>query len=347
MCGICGFTNFNDKQRPSIADAMLGAIRHRGSDGSQVADLGDAVLGFDRLSFIDLDGGMQPIQNENGSITMICNGEIFNYRELRDELASRGHVFSTKTDVEVILHLYEERGTDFVKYLNGQFAIALYDSSIKTLYLFRDHIGICPLFYSVIDGHLVFASEIKAILEYPSAPRRLNMKAVDQLMNYPGVVSPETFFDGIRALQGGHMLVVRSSCEVKDVEYWDLAYRPDFELEDRGEAYYAERLRELMRDAISRRLVADVPVGFYISGGLDSSVVACFIGKYLLNGCYSFSAEIGSGELDESRFQKMVHDTVSSEHYCVKVTENEIWENLPAVIYHAESAVKEMSIIHI
>ena len=341
MCGICGVFNLRKDKRieASTLENMLGAIRHRGPDGSQTLVLDQAGLGVNRLSFIDLEGGMQPLQNEEQTISMIWKGEIFNFRELRDELEKKGHVFRTKTDVEVILHLYEESGTGFADRLNGQFAIALYDDKKKRMLLVRDQIGICPLFYTVVDGQVVFASEIKAILEYPGVERRLNMKAVDQLMNYPGVVSPVTFFQGIHALEGGHMLHLSLEGEMKNLEYWDLHY--EAEEEDKGEAYYVERLREMLKEAIARRLVADVPIGFYISGGLDSSVVACYIGRYLLNSYYSFSAEIGSGDLDESRFQQIIHDYVKSRHYSAKVAEEEIWENLEQVIFHAESAVKE------
>ena len=169
--------------------------------------------------------------------------------------------------------------------------------------------------------------------------RRLNLKAVDQLMNFPGVVAPCTFFQNIWSLQAGHLLRVTAEGGVEDREYWDLRYHED--VEDKGEAYYVERLRELLKASISRRLVADVPIGFYVSGGLDSSVVACYIGKFLLNSYYSFSAEMDSGELDESRFQRIVRDCVRSEHYSVKISEEELWKYLGDVIYHAESAVKE------
>lgn len=341
MCGICGIYNLTDKRTidKGILNRMLAAIIHRGPDGTQSLVLEQVALGFNRLSFLDLSGGMQPIQNEDGKISMICNGEIYNYQELRDELMAKGHIFKTKTDVECILHLYEECGLEFPKKLNGQFAIALYDDRTKQLLLVRDQIGICPLFYTICDGRVLFASEIKAILEYPGVNRKLNLKAVDQLMNYPGVVSPNTFFDGIYSLRAGHMLSIFPDREINDIEYWDLIYSP--EEEDKGEAYYVERLRELLKKAISRRLIADVPIGFYISGGLDSSVVACYIGKFLLNSYYSFSAEVGEGDLDESRFQAIIKDCVKSEHYRVKVAEEEIWKNLSDVIYHAESAVKE------
>lgn len=341
MCGICGIYNLKSRERieKELVEKMLDTIRHRGPDGSQTLVLDQIALGFNRLSFLDLDGGMQPIQNEDKTISMICNGEIYNFRELRDELTAKGHVFSTKTDVEVVLHLYEECGLDFPKRLNGQFAIALYDDTCTQLLLVRDHIGIAPLFYTVAGDRLLFASEIKAILEYPGVPRKLNLKAVDQLMNYPGIVSPVTFFDGIYSLECGHMLRIVPDQEIQNIEYWDLVY--EMEEEDKGEAYYAERLRELLKEAISRRLVADVPIGFYISGGLDSSVVACYIGKYLLNSYYSFSAEIDSGDLNEQQYQKIVCDYVNSTHYSTRVTEDEIWANLSEVIYHAEAAVKE------
>lgn len=341
MCAICGVLDWKCRrgiERENIL-RMQAALRHRGPDGSDMLMLKGAALGFDRLSFLDLEGGMQPLQNEDRSISMVCNGEIFNFPELRRELEAKGHRFRTKTDVEVILHLYEEEGLDFPKRLNGQFAIALYDEGKEQLLLVRDQVGICPLFYTVAGGQVVFASEIKGILEYPGVERRLNLKAVDQLMNFPGVVSPTTFFDGVYSLRGGHMLRIRPGEEIRDLEYWDLCYSAEAE-EDRGEAYYVERLRELLKASISRRLVADVPIGFYISGGLDSSVVACYIGKYLLNSCYSFSAEV-AGELDESRFQQIVHDYVRSTHYKTVITEDELWANLAKVIYHAESGVKE------
>ena len=341
MCGICGIYNLRKKEKieDKIIDKMLYAIRHRGPDGNDKFINEQVGLGFNRLSFLDLSGGMQPLLNEDKKIAMICNGEIFNYQELRKELQEKGHIFRTGTDVEVALHLYEEYGLDFPKYLNGQFSIALYDEKDKQLVLVRDQIGICPLFYTVADDRVIFASEIKGILEYPGIERKLNLNAVDQLMNYPGVVSPTTFFKGIHSLEAGHMLIIRPEQEIKNIEYWDLMYNP--EEEDKGEAYYVENLRELLKKAISRRLIADVPIGFYVSGGLDSSVVACYIGKFLLNSYYSFSAEIGSGDLDESHFQKIVRDCVQSTHYSTQVGEKEIWDNLSKVIYHAESAVKE------
>ena len=176
MCAICGVLNWKGcpEIRREDVEKMLKALRHRGPDGSRSLLLEGAALGFNRLSFVDLSGGMQPLQNEDETISMICNGEIFNFQELRRELEEKGHRFRTKTDVEVILHLYEEEGLDFPNRLNGQFAIALYDGRAKRLLLVRDQIGICPLFYTIVGEQVVFASEIKGILEYPGVERRLN-----------------------------------------------------------------------------------------------------------------------------------------------------------------------------
>ena len=280
MCGICGTFDHSDRTAPDekILRRMLNAIKHRGPDGDKIVIRDNVGFAFNRLSFLDLSGGMQPIPNEDESIIMMCNGEIFNYMELREDLEKKGHRMRTKTDVEVIVHLYEEYGPDFVNMLNGQFAITVYDTKKQTLLLYRDHMGICPLFYTRVGDTFVFASEIKAILEYPGVERRLNLDAVEQLMNYPGIVSPITFFKGISSLAGGHRLIVTRD-GIKNEEYWDLIYSP--EEEDLGEEYYVEKLRELLKKAITRRLFAEVPVGFYVSGGLDSSVVACFIGKFL------------------------------------------------------------------
>jgi asparagine synthase (glutamine-hydrolysing) len=334
------FNMENRRELPTdVISKMLDAISHRGPDGRQELHLGNISMGFNRLSFIDLAGGMQPIQNEDNTISMICNGEIFNFRKLRKELIEKGHIFRTQTDVEVVIHLYEEHGSDFPKFLNGQFAIALHDSKSDELMLVRDYVGIAPLFYTFVDGRAVFASEIKAILEYPGIKRKLNMKAVDQLMNFPGIVSPVTFFEDIFSMESGHLLKLSPHYPPLHIEYWDMQYSTI--TDEKSEDYYIEKMREMFKNAISLRLIADVPIGFYISGGLDSSAVACFIGEYMLKSYYSFSAEIGTGDLDESRFQEMVKEKVASTHYSTKVTELEIWENLKEVIYYAESAVKE------
>ena len=340
MCGICGILNQKKQKQieQDIIHKMLKVIAHRGPDGARSWGDKDIVLGFCRLSFIDLSGGMQPLSNENGSIYMVCNGEIFNYIELREDLLMRGHSFKTKTDIEVIIHLYEEYGEKFVERLNGQFAIALYDAKTKTLYLYRDQFGIAPLFYAKFDGRLIFASEIKSILTYPNFERKVNLIALDQVMNFPGIVSPNTFFKGVYSVKSGHYLKIDNE-KIEDNEYWDINYSKDNE--DLGEEYYVEHLKEILIRAIKCRLKADVPIGFYISGGLDSAIIACFINKYISSSHDSFSAEVGSTNYSERAFQLIVQKHIKSIHHSVKITEDELWEYMPKVIYHTETALRE------
>lgn len=340
MCGICGVFNYRNEKKIEldILNDMLNAIRHRGPDGSRSFINGELALGFCRLSFIDLEGGMQPLYNEDKTITLICNGEVFNYTELRDELIREGHIFSTHTDVEVIIHLYEEYGLDFIHKLNGQFSIALYDGKKKRLILVRDPMGITPLFYTLFDGRLIFASEIKAILEYPGMPRKLNIETVDQLLTFPGPISPNTFFENIYSLENGHMLLIENN-NIKNIEYWDVYY--DRENEDLGELFYVENLRERLIKSVSQRLIADVPIGFYISGGLDSSIVASYIHKYIPGQYSSFSAEFPDEKFTEKGYQTIVKELVQTNHFSVMVKEEDLWEQMRNVLYYTETPLKE------
>lgn len=342
MCGICGiFSNSPKKEKEifNLISKMISSIAYRGPDGSNQYINSEIALGFCRLSFVDLTGGMQPICNEDTLIKLVCNGEIFNHNELRHELIKKGHVFRTKTDVETIIHLYEEEGIDFVKRLNGQFAIALYDEREHKLILARDHFGIAPLYYTFKDGSIIFASEIKAILEYPGIQRKINLEAVDQVLNFPGIVSPTTFFKYIYALQPGHLLICNQGDSVENYEYWDLRY--DKENEDLGEQYYIDNLKNLFIDSINRRLIADVPIGFYISGGLDSSIVACFIDKFIPGKYKSFSAEVISGNSNEASFQKIIKNIIKSDNYSVEINDSDLYKLLPDVVYHAEAGLRE------
>lgn len=340
MCGICGIYNIenNHEIEEPILVRMQESIRHRGPDESRIFLNSEVGFGFCRLSFIDITGGMQPIQNENNSITMICNGEIYNHIELRKKLENLGHIFKTRTDTEVVLHLYEEYGLDFPQYLNGQFALAIYDENRKRLVLIRDHMGVAPLFYTMHDGRLIFASEIKAILEYPGVKRKLNLTAIDQLLTYPGPISPTTFFEDIFSLENGHYLTVEDG-QLKNQEYWDVCYQ--VESKDMGEDYYIEKLRDLMVNSIHQRLMADVPIGFYISGGLDSAIIASFIQKYIPGSYSSFSAEFPDEEYSEREFQRIVQQYVNSKHYSVVVQEESLWQEMKNVLYHSETPLKE------
>lgn len=344
MCGIVGYMDLRGArgiERETLV-RMADKITHRGPDSSGYFIEDGMGLGFRRLSIIDLQGGDQPIYNEDRSVVLVCNGEIYNHVELRRELTQKGHVFRTHSDVEVVLHLYEEEGEGCVERLNGQFAFAVYDRRRKKLFLARDHFGINPLYYTVVDGAFIFGSEVKAILEHPSVERRVNLTGLDQILSFPGLVSPTTMFEGIHSLKSGHHITV-SDAQVSVAEYWDLDYPREGELSyDKPESYYREKLEELFFESVKTRLQADVPVGFYLSGGLDSSMVAAAIKKVSTNGRRaSFSIGFTDKEICETAYQQMMVRHVDSAHHEIIFDWSEIVERLSDMIYHCECPVKE------
>src|SRR6185295_6061559 len=256
MCGIAGCLDLRGAGRidRSVVAAMTEALVHRGPDSSGFHFEPNVALGIRRLKIIDLETGDQPIANEDGTVVMVCNGEIFNYLELRADLIARGHRFSTRTDVEVLVHLYEEYGAALVEHLNGQFAFALYDRRAERLLLARDPFGVNPLYVCESGGLLLFASEIKGILKHPEAPRRIDMVGLDQILSLPGLVSPRTLFDGIDSLPPGHLLIAADG-EVATHQYWDLDYPLEGEaMPVRSEQEWVEDLRERFDRSVRRRL---------------------------------------------------------------------------------------------
>jgi asparagine synthase (glutamine-hydrolysing) len=299
------------------------------------------ALGFRRLSIIDLTTGDQPLFNEDRSLVLVCNGEIYNYRELTRELTDRGHTFRTQSDVEVLLHLYEEYGCDLLSRLNGQFSFALYDRRRRTLFAARDPYGINPFFYSRIGDLLLFGSEIKALLEHPQAPREVDLTGLDQVLTFPGLVPPRTLFQGISSLEAGHFLRAAES-GLEKREYWDLVYPEQGQEEpERPEAEYVSGLRERLERAVRYRLQADVPVGFYLSGGLDSSLVGALIGKVTQEPRHSFSITFPDREISEERYQRLMASHLGSHHHEIPFDAAQILTRLQAVIYHCECPVKE------
>jgi asparagine synthase (glutamine-hydrolysing) len=344
MCGIAGCFDLRRRRVDGeTLAAMTRELVHRGPDASGLWLEPDLGLGFRRLSILDLQTGDQPICNEDGSVVMVCNGEIFNHRELRRELLGRGHVFRSRTDVEVLVHLYEELGADLVERLNGQFAFALYDRGARRLLLARDHFGVNPLYYAEADGLLLFASEIKAILRHPAAPRRIDPVGLDQVLTLPGLVSPRTLFAGIRSLPGGHRLVATSEA-VEVRQYWDLDYPLAGEAHDGSatpEDEHVERLSDLFEQSVRRRLQADVPVGFFLSGGLDSSLVTAVGTRLSGAGRDAFSVRFAAAEIDEGRYQRLMARTLGCRHHEVPVGPEEIAERLRRMVFHCECPVKE------
>ncbi len=321
---------------------MMDVVAHRGPDSAGCFIEKEVGLGFRRLSIIDCETGDQPIYNEDRSAVLICNGEIFNYRELRESLLARGHQFCSRSDVEVLIHLYEQEGMDLLNRLNAQFAFAIYDRKKKQLVLARDPFGVNPLFYAVFDGVFIFASEIKAILQHPLARREVNLTGLDQVLTFPGVVSPTTLFKDIHSLKPGHYLTVING-DVRAQKYWDMEY-PTMEeaSHEKPEEYYSERLAELLDRSVRYRLQADAPVGFYLSGGLDSSLIAALVSRaYPGDRRHSFSVAFTDKTMCESKYQLQMARVVNSVHHETVVDLNQVESRLAKAVYHSEMPLKE------
>ena len=313
---------------------MLRTIAHRGPDDQGVHVNGAIGLCNCRLSIIDLPGVHQPLCNEDGTVWIVYNGETFNYVELRPELEARGHRFSTNTDTEVILHLYEDHGPDCLAYLNGQFAIAIWDAQRRSLFLARDRMGVRPLFYTIVDGQLVFGSEIKALLSHPEVKAEIDPASLDQIFSFWSTLSPRTTFRDVYELPPAHYML---ACEGKLTvrPYWE----PDFSPDANTRQDYLDEFESLLIDATRIRLRADVPVGAYLSGGLDSSVTSAIIRKYNHNRLDTFSIAFANPQFDESRFQQEMAAYLGTDHHVVHCTDAEIGRAFPDVIWHTETPV--------
>jgi asparagine synthase (glutamine-hydrolysing) len=293
MCGICGVYEFKgDPVDPDLVGRMTSAMAHRGPDGSGRHVSRNIGLGHRRLSIIDIEGGAQPLTNEDGSLHVIFNGEIYNFIELREELEKKGHVFKTRSDTEVILHGYEEWGLDCVSVFNGIFAFALWDENRQRLFLARDHLGVKPLYYVTIDNRFLFASEIKSLLADAQCPREVNMKGLAQLFTLRYVPSPETLFSRIKKLPPGHFMVVgEGGFEIK--RYWN--WKPQIE-NRRDEQELVEAYGELLEDAVRLQMRSDVPVGLFLSSGIDSGALLAIMSKYAGKPVHTFTIGFEDGE---------------------------------------------------
>ena len=340
MCGIAGILNLRDAPAPDRTQlsAMIRALHHRGPDGQGFFLDAHCGLAHARLSIIDLSGGAQPIRNEDGSIQVVLNGEIFNYLELRADLQRQGHHFYTESDTEVIVHLYEQHGLRFVDHLNGQFAIALWDRNHRRLVLARDRVGIRPLLYTRANGRLLFASEAKALFTLPEVPRALNFSALGDVMTYWSTLSPDTIFRGIHSVPPGHILVIEPGREQLE-RYWDWEFPEEPPRADRPVDSYAEELRELLSDAVRLQLRADVTVGAYLSGGLDSSAISALVHRYNREPLITFSIAFEDPEFDESAFQTQMAAHLGTRHTRELCRKSDIAAVFPRVIRHTETPV--------
>jgi asparagine synthase (glutamine-hydrolysing) len=326
---------------------MAAAVTHRGPDDSASLVDEDIALGFQRLSIVDVEGGQQPMWNEARSVVSICNGEIFNHQALRVELDRQGHRLTTRCDVEVLPHLYEEYGVDLVDRLDGQFGFAIYDRARRQLFAARDHFGVVPFFYTFVDGLFIFASEIKALLAHPAVPRRVNPTGLDQILCFPGLVSPTTMFEGVQSLQSGHCVTVDAH-GVGTREYWDLNYplvadaAPATTKAAADEQYYLDGAQEYLRRSVRKRLMSDVPVGVYLSGGLDSSTIAA-MAHHEQPGTdwHSFGVSFNGAEMCEGKYQRCVASFLGMQHHDVPMGPGDVADRLERTLYHAECPVKE------
>lgn len=342
MCGINGIAALSMQIKISEKDvrSMLPPLHHRGPDGSGVyLDSCQRIgLGHTRLSIIDLAGGAQPMHNEDQTVWVTFNGEIFNYLELRKALLKEGHCFHTQSDTEVIVHAYEQYGDDFVQHLNGQFAIALWDGNRQRLLLVRDRAGILPLFYTRQGDRLLFASEVKALLPQLSEAPRISPAALDQTFTFWAPRSPNTLFENIFEVQPGHMLVLENG-RLHESVYWDWRFPEQDDYHQGSDAELAEQLYDLLADATSIRLRADVPVGAYLSGGLDSSALVALIRNHSDAPLKTFSIGFEEQSLDESAFQQQMVDHLGVENSRILCRNRDIAEDFPATIFHAETAI--------
>lgn len=329
MCGICGF-NWEDKE---IIKEMADTLAHRGPDQYGLYTDPSISLGHQRLSIIDLsEKGKQPMSNENGDIWVVYNGEIYNFKEIRKDLESKGHIFKSETDTEIIIHAYEEYGSKCVSLFNGMFAFAIYDSKNKKIMLARDRLGIKPLYYyyNKINNKFIFASEIKSILSNPIIRRELNFVALSQLIHYAYIINGETMFNDIHELLPGHIMIY----DFKDLsisKYWE----PKINIQNNSEDYFVKNLREIIKESVKKRLVADVPLGASLSGGIDSSCIVAFMSQIVEDPIKTFTISFND-DSDELKEARIVADYCNTDHKEITVNFSEITDNLPKILWHSE-----------
>jgi asparagine synthase (glutamine-hydrolysing) len=343
MCGICGVYEYRrgEPVPETVVSSMLDTIVHRGPDDDGLLLDRDLAVGMRRLSIIDLAGGKQPISNEDGSVTVLFNGEIYNYVELAEQLRARGHRLATASDTEVIVHLYEELGDDCVHELRGMFAFALWDSRRRRLLAVRDRLGIKPLYYTLVGDRLVFASEIKSILRHPFVEAVPNLQALSNYLSLKYVPAPQTMFEGIEALPPGCLLVCDSD-GVSTRRYWDLSFARAG-ADGRSEESYAEELDAILRESVRLELRSDVPFGAFLSGGIDSSTIVALMSEFLDEPVKTFSVgfEGAGAEVSELPFARMVAERYQTDHHEVIVTPRHLIDQAEKVVWHLDQPIAD------
>jgi asparagine synthase (glutamine-hydrolysing) len=346
MCGIAGIIDLSRTPERSLIQSMCRVMSHRGPDGEGYYVDGPAALGHRRLSIIDLSGGAQPISNEDGTLWLTFNGEIYNFQSLRDDLLARGHIFRTRSDSEAIVHAYEEYGHGCLDRLRGMFAFAIWDASKKELFAARDRLGKKPLYYRYAENRLLFASELKAILQDSATPRELDPRAVADYFTYHYVPFPGTIFKGIHKLPPGHFLKFSagkgngsSSLEVR--RYWDVKYEPDYSLTEED---WVEAIRKKLEEAVRIRLVSDVPLGAFLSGGIDSSAVVAMMSRAGARPLNTFSIGFKEKDFSETGYARAISERFGTTHHEM-IVEPDAVEILPELAWDFDEPFADVSAV--
>ncbi len=353
MCGIAGVVNYYEKRDVSkkLLNKMVSTLEHRGPDDIGLYLKKNVGLGIRRLSIIDVENGRQPISNEDHSISVVFNGEIYNYKELRKELEQKKHTFTTNSDTEVLVHLYEEMGRDFVTRLNGMFAFAIWDEKKRTLLLARDRAGIKPVFYYIGRDKLAFGSEIKALLQDQTISRELNMQALHDYLSLLYVPAPHTIFKGIKKLPPAHILEYVDG-EVAILRYWSIPYGSQEGEEGKAEEsgakvvqQYAGEIRERLKESVRKRLISDVPLGAFLSGGIDSSAIVALMTEASNTQVETFSIGFhNSGYYDERKYARKIVKRFDTKHHEFEVEPNAM-EMLPLLVKYFDEPFADSSAI--
>lgn len=336
MCGITGYLGQGNEE---ILRRMIDSLIHRGPDDEGFYFNNKIGLGHRRLSIIDLATGHQPISNEDETIWLIFNGEIYNYQELRKKLINQGHKFSTQTDTEVMVHLYEEKGEDFLKELNGMFALALWDEKRKKLILARDRMGQKPLYYSLINNTLIFGSELKALFHHPLIKKDIDFNSLNKYLIYEYVPTPQTIIKGVNKLEPGHFLVYQNN-QLKKSSYWNIKFN---QLENQKD--YLTKFEELLEDSVKKRLISDVPLGIFLSGGIDSSTIAYYAQKNSNQKIKTFSIGFEDKSFDESDYANQAAKFLDTEHYHQNFTPNDLLNSINQIAKINDEPFADASII--
>lgn len=336
MCGLCGFTG-EVIDRDAVIQNMTDVITHRGPDSRGIYTDPDIAMGFRRLSIIDLNQGDQPIYNEDGTLVVMFNGEIYNYQQLREILVAKGHRFATNTDTEVLVHGFEEWQEDLLHKLRGMFAFAVWNKTDKSLFLARDFFGIKPMHYTQVGGSFVYGSEIKSILEFPGFSKKLNLNALNNYISFEYPVPPETFFENVSCLMPAHYLWYRNG-EVEVKRYWEPKFEPE---ETMTEEEAVDKIEQVFEDSVAAHRISDVEVGCFLSSGVDSSYVASYFA-----GQKTFTVGFGEDEkYNEISYAKELSEKIGVEHHYKTITPDEYWGNIRKVMYHMDQPLADASCI--